>query len=165
MSDSICSAFNRNVVPALLTTFSSIITEPKSFAPYPSAICPISGPCVTQELCTLSMLSRKIRASACVRKYSATPVGCFTFRTVDRKSTRLNSSHLVISYAVFCLKKKTTRRSYAPPRARSFHCKGSENFDLWKPASIHKNCGSRTSPAFVGKWFELESCRLQPALI
>src|SRR5256885_8701281 len=27
------------------------------------------------------------------------------FRT-DRKSTRLNSSHLVISYAVFCLKKK-----------------------------------------------------------
>src|SRR5688500_20328125 len=27
----------------------------------------------------------------------------------DRKSTRLNSSHLVISYAVFCLKKKTTR--------------------------------------------------------
>src|SRR2546426_6577585 len=28
------------------------------------------------------------------------------FRTGDRKSTRLNSSHLVISYAVFCLKKK-----------------------------------------------------------
>src|SRR2546426_3948200 len=27
--------------------------------------------------------------------------------TEDRKSTRLNSSHLVISYAVFCLKKKT----------------------------------------------------------
>src|SRR5256885_5590952 len=32
--------------------------------------------------------------------------------TLDRKSTRLNSSHLVISYAVFCLKKKikTTHR-------------------------------------------------------
>src|SRR3989454_4049453 len=28
-------------------------------------------------------------------------------RILDRKSTRLNSSHLVISYAVFCLKKKT----------------------------------------------------------
>src|SRR5688500_20101472 len=27
---------------------------------------------------------------------------------LDRKSTRLNSSHLVISYAVFCLKKKKT---------------------------------------------------------
>src|SRR5256885_5987182 len=29
-------------------------------------------------------------------------------RRQDRKSTRLNSSHLVISYAVFCLKKKNT---------------------------------------------------------
>src|SRR5256885_11151496 len=32
-------------------------------------------------------------------------------RFTDRKSTRLNSSHLVISYAVFCLKKKTTNSS------------------------------------------------------
>src|SRR5256885_7641388 len=32
---------------------------------------------------------------------------CLILRSaVDRKSTRLNSSHLVISYAVFCLKKK-----------------------------------------------------------
>src|SRR5258705_4497177 len=30
-------------------------------------------------------------------------------RSPDRKSTRLNSSHLGISYAVFCLKKKKTR--------------------------------------------------------
>src|SRR5256885_9758256 len=30
----------------------------------------------------------------------------------DRKSTRLNSSHLVISYAVFCLKKKKNRAVY-----------------------------------------------------
>src|SRR3989442_2442745 len=29
---------------------------------------------------------------------------------LDRKSTRLNSSHVRISYAVFCLKKKNTRR-------------------------------------------------------
>src|SRR5438034_8152848 len=29
---------------------------------------------------------------------------------LDRKSTRLNSSHTVISYAVFCLKKKTSQR-------------------------------------------------------
>src|SRR5438034_3759435 len=29
--------------------------------------------------------------------------------TIDRKSTRLNSSHTVISYAVFCLKKKKKR--------------------------------------------------------
>src|SRR5690625_6072638 len=33
------------------------------------------------------------------------------YPTVDRKSTRLNSSHVAISYAVFCLKKKTTNIS------------------------------------------------------
>src|SRR2546426_4698011 len=38
------------------------------------------------------------------------------FDDADRKSTRLNSSHLVISYAVFCLKKKTRR--YAANRGR-----------------------------------------------
>src|SRR5438105_11585999 len=32
-------------------------------------------------------------------------------RTVDRKSTRLNSSHEWISYAVFCLKKKKKKRN------------------------------------------------------
>src|SRR5256885_11686110 len=32
----------------------------------------------------------------------------WTLEFPDRKSTRLNSSHLVISYAVFCLKKKKT---------------------------------------------------------
>src|SRR5256885_7881532 len=32
----------------------------------------------------------------------------------DRKSTRLNSSHLVISYAVFCLKKKKSHRMHWP---------------------------------------------------
>src|SRR5256885_11139822 len=30
----------------------------------------------------------------------------------DRKSTRLNSSHLVISYAVFCLKKKKKKKRF-----------------------------------------------------
>src|SRR5690606_40713520 len=33
----------------------------------------------------------------------------------DRKSTRLNSSHVKISYAVFCLKKKTDQKSTRPP--------------------------------------------------
>src|SRR5256885_13183379 len=33
----------------------------------------------------------------------------------DRKSTRLNSSHLVISYAVFCLKKKQSLRIVIDP--------------------------------------------------
>src|SRR5256885_3958304 len=38
-----------------------------------------------------------------------------TARSGDRKSTRLNSSHLVISYAVFCLKKKN--KIHRPPGA------------------------------------------------
>src|SRR2546426_1269810 len=33
-------------------------------------------------------------------------------RRRDRKSTRLNSSHLVISYAVFCLKKKKKKNNH-----------------------------------------------------
>src|SRR5256885_10747390 len=36
----------------------------------------------------------------------------------DRKSTRLNSSHLVISYAVFCLKKKKQTDSASPSTTR-----------------------------------------------
>src|SRR3712207_8705193 len=37
-------------------------------------------------------------------------VGGHRLRAVDRKSTRLNSSHANISYAVFCLKKKKTNK-------------------------------------------------------
>src|SRR5256885_12204609 len=52
----------------------------------------------------------------------------------DRKSTRLNSSHLVISYAVFCLKKKNKQEceyvdldglsdahTQPPPHSRQLH--------------------------------------------
>src|SRR2546426_9255759 len=36
----------------------------------------------------------------------------------DRKSTRLNSSHLVISYAVFCLKKKKNLKHMLPEHSQ-----------------------------------------------
>src|SRR5260221_3517407 len=42
----------------------------------------------------------------------------FTYSHKDRKSTRLNSSHTVISYAVFCLKKKKKNPSNQLLRAR-----------------------------------------------
>src|SRR3989454_1100121 len=42
-----------------------------------------------------------------IEELAGIPVTC---RPTDRKSTRLNSSHLVISYAVFCLKKKKTKQ-------------------------------------------------------
>src|SRR5258708_30690011 len=49
-----------------------------------------------------------------------------TFHYLDRKSTRLNSSHQIISYAVFCLKKKKpngteTRAARSAPRKQRTH--------------------------------------------
>jgi len=41
-------------------------------------------------------------------------VGIITQQEADRKSTRLNSSHLGISYAVFCFKKKKNRNATTP---------------------------------------------------
>src|SRR5260221_10766740 len=55
------------------------------------------------------------------RKRSSSWVRCFATMcasrsdvgmSTDRKSTRLNSSHTVISYAVFCLKKKKNKEEY-----------------------------------------------------
>src|SRR5256885_7202287 len=46
-------------------------------------------------------------AAKCAATRSASATLARPSRTEDRKSTRLNSSHLVISYAVFCLKQKS----------------------------------------------------------
>src|ERR1039457_1465271 len=59
----------------------------------------------------------------------------------DRKSTRLNSSHLVISYAVFCLKKKKNNKknkvrgvtSTADVRVRGSHGVLSLSVSLFRP--------------------------------
>src|SRR6266571_2122587 len=68
----------------------------------------------TTEIYTLSLhdalpisTRRRLRAggSRCLRSRSSRP-------RRDRKSTRLNSSHMSISYAVFCLKKKTAFFDY-----------------------------------------------------
>src|SRR5258705_8121908 len=52
----------------------------------------------------------------------------------DRKSTRLNSSHLGISYAVFCLKKKKTRGARTPVARHRFGCGHCEQHS---PAETH----------------------------
>src|SRR5207302_9076726 len=44
------------------------------------------------------------------QRKSGTPNNVRRARWADRKSTRLNSSHVKISYAVFCLKKKKKRK-------------------------------------------------------
>src|SRR5437868_15338836 len=66
-----------------------------------------------------SDLTRPIR----IRSYRALvrqrpgscPRWCRRNSRKDRKSTRLNSSHVSISYAVFCLKKKNTEYAYLAP--------------------------------------------------
>src|SRR5256885_5826260 len=74
--------------------------------------CVVLGPCRLHEL---ELLARRIgeldelepqleNRSRQLRELRAER----SAESVDRKSTRLNSSHLVISYAVFCLKKKMT---------------------------------------------------------
>src|SRR2546430_11375559 len=64
---------------------------------------------------------RRARAPQCHQRLHPPPAGelpCFKDAlldepALDRKSTRLNSSHSQISYAVFCLKKKKTHNTYA----------------------------------------------------
>src|SRR5258705_9041690 len=53
------------------------------------------------------------RHSRLPRSHPAVHLGLV--RTRDRKSTRLNSSHLGISYAVFCLKKKNNTTPHPNP--------------------------------------------------
>src|SRR5256885_13155081 len=63
---------------------------------------------------TLFPYTTLFRSLVSPRLYAPLSLCCWRYRgplvpytqLVDRKSTRLNSSHLVISYAVFCLKKK-----------------------------------------------------------
>src|SRR5258708_16253266 len=57
-------------------------------------------------------LFRSLALLVAVKIMDTTPqfVAEFTLTVGDRKSTRLNSSHQIISYAVFCLKKKKNSR-------------------------------------------------------
>src|SRR2546427_5257115 len=55
---------------------------------------------------------------ACAQRFSRPPPYQLGL-ALDRKSTRLNSSHSQISYAVFCLKKKKKKKSKQPISSRS----------------------------------------------
>src|SRR5256885_11237751 len=87
----------------------------------------ISRPWDSRLICTASMSTCKIMTPAS--------------RTRDRKSTRLNSSHLVISYAVFCLKKKQhmvftlDAGVPRPPVAQRYHSRGLERRRLFTAAT------------------------------
>src|SRR5439155_3320231 len=57
----------------------------------------------------------------------------------DRKSTRLNSSHVAISYAVFCLKKKN-RRGCGERRHCGLPVAGERSVHLRRDVTLHALC-------------------------
>src|SRR5256885_10944878 len=87
---------------------------------------PQSGPCHTRtssppyNSCDASPVANREKKCVAVASVTASEK-VRRAPTSDRKSTRLNSSHLVISYAVFCLKKKKQgrhRHGAARPRGQ-----------------------------------------------
>src|SRR5699024_12360674 len=102
-------------LPLLHSFFSSLLLPPPSSTlfPYTTLFRSLPSRGARRLTCSSSMTSeqrgsrpRRCRNAAYGR--SSTVVGV-TLTSSDRKSTRLNSSHVSISYAVFCLKKKTKK--------------------------------------------------------
>src|SRR5438128_7256846 len=85
----------------------------------------------TTEIYTLSLhdgssdLLSPDTLAAAVEGVSAIVHLAALFRTADRKSTRLNSSHGSSSYAVFCLKKKMNSSARSSPGIPSTRCTSS----------------------------------------
>src|SRR2546430_6295546 len=68
-----------------------------------------------EELLRVEIYRRGLHSDAFARE-NLRPVTPNPVRPRDRKSTRLNSSHSQISYAVFCLKKKKTQHTASASR-------------------------------------------------
>src|SRR5438876_7921627 len=64
----------------------------------------------TQRRPELAVLEQRATQRCSAGRNTAAHFGGLSVRVLDRKSTRLNSSHPSISYAVFCLKKKKTKK-------------------------------------------------------
>src|SRR5690606_41449732 len=92
---------------SFLLFFFSMIRRPPRSTLFPYTTLFRSGSVTTGSTALMRSRSRS--------GISSRPTGCSdcsaTDRRRDRKSTRLNSSHVKISYAVFCLKKKKTPRA------------------------------------------------------
>src|SRR2546422_4006364 len=70
---------------------------------------------------------RGIITSRALARVVRSPLGRYDIGAADRKSTRLNSSHGYISYAVFCLKKKSTTGTPPPSSPGSSSPDGSRS--------------------------------------
>src|SRR5690554_7347536 len=90
--------------------------RPPSFTLFPYTTLFRSSPCffhfvVILYLITFARFFESLKNESLIRDVALRHFGfaqCRQAQCKDRKSTRLNSSHVRISYAVFCLKKKRT---------------------------------------------------------
>src|SRR5690554_7661460 len=81
------------------------------------------SPCLLQCSC-VNLLTKRLEAKADSTRPVTDTHRLAQEATRDRKSTRLNSSHVRISYAVFCLKKKkknTHTSNFANQTSSQFH--------------------------------------------
>src|SRR5690554_7136760 len=101
------------MLPAATLLFCSMIPPPPTSTLFPYTTLFRSPPTLpTPTIPTLSdVQSSRPRRSA---NRESTDNTYSERRGLDRKSTRLNSSHVRISYAVFCLKKKRLKRHLQP---------------------------------------------------
>src|ERR1039458_7498160 len=73
----------------------------------------------------------------------------------DRKSTRLNSSHLGISYAVFCLKKNITDALFSPDSATALLALSETITHAAHPPPTPATCAPRAATALVERLLDL----------
>src|SRR5476649_1710398 len=85
----------------------------------------------TTEIYTLSLHDAlPISGRRCAGTLRGTPTPSRSSRSQDRKSTRLNSSHTVMSYAVFCLKKKKRENGAQELEKNCNDCSPIQSFEL-----------------------------------
>src|SRR2546422_6656424 len=100
--------------PAALTFAATSSTCPRDSTEHGPAITTISLPPIRTPSTGITVASRRTSRLASLKGWR---IGCTASthssdsRLLDRKSTRLNSSHGYISYAVFCLKKKKNNKT------------------------------------------------------
>src|SRR5256884_2042736 len=98
----------------MVMSFTASVTRPPTFFPGTT----LKSPCSERNLSTarMSICRRSSEILLASPGRDAGFSGPASLGDSDRKSTRLNSSHGYISYAVFCLKKKKTQTHHLSPR-------------------------------------------------
>src|SRR5437667_384468 len=119
-----------------------------------------------QESVPAGLLNYPVLQAADVLLYEATlvPVGedqlqhLELMREIDRKSTRLNSSHITISYAVFCLKKKQPAPADTPGQPAPADLQAQPAQRKWPSQAPRANAGCARGSGRAGR-----SCARLPA--